>query len=320
MTPKNTPASKAPDAPRVGGSALESLTAAISGFETAQSEALAKILAHSQTVGEEVAELASRPTHEELAAVQGRLDESRADHAREAGELRALVAERDVELKALRRARDSDAETIASFRERFRSLEAAAQNIMAGLSVDALAPAPVSVPDPAADQVPAPAAESAPDKDVTPSPVAEPAPAPEEDPFDLGLEALPATAPEAEAAPATEAPAPGGIILPDLDEDPFDIDPARAKLLAAAAGSDDPFDLPEHSQADGATFVFSPAPEDEAAAEPTAPEAPAAEAADGTAGTVAADPFAFMEIDIPAEEAANAPAVQDAPKVIPVYI
>lgn len=309
MTPKNTPAPKAPDAPREDGSALESLTAAVAGFETAQSEALASILAHSQAVGEEISELASRPTSEELAALQARLDESRADHAREAGELKALVAERDGELKALRTARETDAKTIASLRERFRNFETAAQNIMAGLSVDALAPAPVSVPDHAAGQVPASAAEAAPDEAAAPSPVAEPAPAPAEVPFDLGLEALPAKAPEAEATPAKEVPAPGGIILPDLDEDPFDIDPARAKLLAAAVGRSDPFDLPEHSRADGATFVFSPAP-----------EAPAAGAADGTAGSIAADPFAFMEIDIPADEATHAPAIHEASKVIPVYI
>lgn len=311
MTPKNIPATKTPDAPREGGSALESLTASVAGFEAAQSEALAAILAHAASVGEEVAELAARPTREELATVQGQLDQSRADHARETGELTARVAERDAELKALRTARDTDAETIASLRERFRSFEAAAQNIMAGLSVDELAPATVSVPEPA----PAPEATAAASPEAhepaESAPVPEqPAPAPVEDPFDLGLEDLPAAAPEVPAR---------GIVLPDLDEDPFVDDPTRVKLLAAAAGNADPFDLPEHAQADGAGFVFNPVPAEEAEEAAAAPEE-AAEAPEATAGTVAADPFGFMDVDLAAEDAPPAPATQESPKVIPVYI
>lgn len=305
MTPKNAPASSSPDAQQEGGSALESLTAAVAAFESAQSEALASILAHSAAVGEEVTELAARPTREDLAAVQSQLDASRDDHARESGQLRALVAERDAELSALRTARDKDAETIASLRERFRNFEAAAQDIMAGISIDSLAPAPVDVPgqaeDPAAPAAEAPAAEAV-------------APEAAESPAEAAPEA-------AEPAPAVEKPAPAGIILPGLDEDPFDVDQSRAQLLAAAVGTVDPFDLPEHAQADGATFVFNPASADEAGVEVDAPApAEAAEPPAATAGTVAADPFGFMDIDLPAEDAAPAPAVQEAPKVVPVYI
>lgn len=315
MTPKNTAATKAPAESLSGGSALEALTTAVDSFGAAQAEALAGLLAHSKAVAEEVTELSERPTRDELDSVQRQLDDSRAAHAREATELKSTVEARDKEITALHRARAQDAETIESLRERFRSFEAAAQSIMSGLSVDELAPAPVATPAPAAP-APEPApVQSATAEESTPPAADAPAPA-ADDPFDLGLEDLaPAPAPAPEAPAEAPAPAPAGITLPDLEEDPFDVDPTRAKLLATAVGTEDPFDLPEHTAAEGAGFVFNPVTEEEAAAEPAPAPAQEPSPAD-TAGTVAADPFGFM--DIPDEE--PAPAVQEAPKVIPVYI
>ncbi|QOD05732.1 hypothetical protein [Pseudarthrobacter sp. BIM B-2242] len=287
MTPTNTTAKNA-DAAKDGGASLAALTEAVAGFEASQSEALAAITRQAQAVGEELALLSQRPTHEELAGVQSTLEKVRADHSQEVGELKATIADRDVELEDLRRARATDAATIASLQDRFRSFEAAAQSIMAGLAGDSFTPPPVAVKEAAATPAPEAAAEPAPEPVHVESKAEAAAPTVSDDPFGLDTPA---------AAPAPEEAAPVAVVIPDLDEgDPFDANPARAALLAQAVGTDDPFDLPE-------------APSQE---EPPAPkEAPAGQ----KAGAIVDDPFAFMDLDTPA-----APAVQEAPKVVPVYI
>lgn len=275
-------------------SGVDALTSAVASFETSQSKALADIARHAQAVGEELARLSERPTREELKDVQTALDKSREDHTREVGELKATLAERDGELAELRQARDQDAETIRGLKKRFRSFEIAAQSIMAGLAGDGFTPAPAVIDqEPAAAPALAPAATAEPAPEPAPAPaepLAEaPAPVVVEDPF--GLDETPAPAPAAEEA------APAGVVIPDLEEsDPFKDDPARTALLAQAAGNDDPFGLPAAPAQDSA---------------PSASEAPSAP----QAGTIVDDPFAFMDLDAPA-----APAVQEAPKVVPVFI
>lgn len=286
MTPTNTTAKNA-DAAQDGGASPGSLTDAVASFEAAQSEALATLTRQAQAVGEELASLSKRPTHEELARVQATLEKARGDHSQEVGELKATIADRDAELAALRSARETDAATIASLQDRFRSFEAAAQSIMAGLSGD-FTPAGAAAQEPAAAPETETAAEPAPEPAPVEQPKAEePAPA-AADPFGLDAPA---------EAPAPEKVEPAGLVIPDLDEaDPFDANPARAALLAQAVGSDDPFGLPEAPTQDEA-----PAPK----------EAPAGQ----QAGAMVDDPFSFMDLDAPA-----APAVQEAPKVVPVYI
>ena len=330
MTPKSDPPAKTDETPEEGeGGPGTALAGSVADFETSQKSGLEEILRHAEAVTVQVRELAQRPTRAELDEAQDAVKSltkelSAASTAaktqvkeletaqgrigaleRELEETQAENASQGRELEKLRVARAADAAALSAMRERVSRFEAAAQSILAGISGE--------LPEPeAAAEHHAPAA-----------PAPEQAPAP----VDLGLDDIPA------------APAP--VVLPDLDEaDPFDSQESRerAALVATASGIDDPFDVPEQSVDDGApAFRFNPAPipdaeeaPAEAAAEKAAAAAPVvipdlddedpaaapeAEAADpaGPGGEVS-DPFGFM--DLPAD----APAVQEAPKAVPVYI
>jgi len=135
-----------------------------------------------------------------------------AEVSKELTAARAAITDRDRELDALRKASAKDAAALQSFRDRFRSFEAATQSIMAGIALSDGAPANVEAP-----AIEAPAEAVAPDVQTESSAEEVSAPAVE--------------------APAEEVAAPAAKASTNVVPDPFDLKVAPAPVGIGPAGS-----------------------------------------------------------------------------------